>query len=75
MSMIGNLRAVDDGTIDSLLADPEAIQDFVHPDDEEPSVEHLDIDKAWHTIHHVLTGATWDGDFPLGFLVSCGTPI
>jgi hypothetical protein len=75
MSMIGNLRTVDDSVIDSVLAAPDTVHEVVHPDEEMAGAEHLDIDKAWHTIHYILAGNTWGGDFPWGFLISCGTPI
>jgi hypothetical protein len=35
----------------------------------------LDIDKAWHGIHFLLTGSAWEGEFPLAFLVSAGKEI
>lgn len=75
MSMIGNLRAVSDGTLQELLASPPKIQDFLYSEEAEESEDHTDLDKAWHTIHFVLTGSSWEGDFPLGFLVSAGAPV
>jgi len=35
----------------------------------------IDIDKAWHILHFLFTGSDWEGDFPQGFLVSCGEPV
>ena len=35
----------------------------------------LDIEKDWHVLHFLFTGSDWEGDFPQGFLVSCGEPI
>jgi hypothetical protein len=75
MSMIGHLRSVDDRVIDAVLATPSTVHGVVHPDDEPDGSEHLDIDKAWHTIHYVLAGDTWGGDFPYGFLVLCGSSV
>lgn len=75
MSMIGNLRAVDDGVIQALLVSPAGIHDLLYPESGEESADHVDLDKAWHAIHFVLTGSAWEGDFPLGFLVSAGTPV
>lgn len=75
MSMIGNLRALSDTTLQNLLISPENIQDFLYAEDTEAGADHIDLDKSWHTIHFVLTGRTWDGDFPLGFLVSAGTLV
>ena len=74
--MIGNLRAVSDDVLHKLLASPLTIQDFLYPEEEEEgTADHTDLDKACHTIHFVLTGSAWEGDFPLGFLVSAGTPV
>jgi len=75
MSMIGNIKSIDPLLVDELLDDPEKIHNVVHPDEPEEGTDSLDIDKSWHAIHFILTGKTWEGDFPGGFLVSCGLPI
>ncbi len=33
------------------------------------------IDKTWHALHFLFTGSDWKGDFPHGFLLSCGKPV
>jgi hypothetical protein len=71
MSMTGRLRRVADRTLQSLVDEPERIADFL---DEEGFAD-LDIDKAWHAIHFLLTGTAWEGDPPLDFLVRGGIPI
>jgi hypothetical protein len=35
----------------------------------------VDIDKAWHGIHFVLTGEVFDGSEPLVNVVMGGVPI
>ena len=35
----------------------------------------VDLDKAWHGIHYLLTGTAWEGDKPLNFLVAGGRPV
>ncbi|MFM2242951.1 MAG: hypothetical protein RLZ97_1806 [Verrucomicrobiota bacterium] len=35
----------------------------------------IDLDKAWHALHFLFTGSAWEGDFPQGFLVTCGEPV
>ena len=35
----------------------------------------IDLDKAWHALHFLFTGAAWEGEFPQGFLVTCGEPV
>jgi hypothetical protein len=37
--------------------------------------EDWDLDKAWHGIHFLLTGQTWDGEPPLNFIVAGGKEI
>lgn len=37
--------------------------------------DELDVDKAWHGIHYLLTGTAWEGSFPLNFIVSGGKEI
>lgn len=39
------------------------------------SEDALGIEKDWHVLHFLFTGSDWEGDFPQGFLVSCGKPI
>jgi hypothetical protein len=47
------------------------------PDTWEPSGEgdELDIDKAWHGIHYLLTGTAWTGEAPVNFIVQGGREI
>jgi hypothetical protein len=37
--------------------------------------EMIDIDKAWHGIHYLLTGTAWEGEPPLNFLASGGREV
>ncbi|MHC5021256.1 MAG: YfbM family protein [Planctomycetota bacterium] len=34
-----------------------------------------DLDKAWHGIHWLFTGTTWDGEPPLDLIVRGGTDV
>lgn len=38
-------------------------------------VDTIDLDKAWHGIHFLLTGTAWEGEPPLNFLMHGGTVI
>jgi hypothetical protein len=40
-----------------------------------PEEDTMDLDKTWHALHFLFTGSDWEGNFPNGFLVSCGEPI
>lgn len=37
--------------------------------------DNIDIDKAWHGIHFLLTGTAWAGDPPLNFVLAGGREI
>ena len=70
MSMICYLREADESQIDQLLADPESIHDLL----EEESGE-VELGKAWHGIHFLLTGSEWEGEEPLCYLVRGGEEV
>jgi hypothetical protein len=79
MSMIGNFRRASDDRIESLLRDPASILDYLGGNDEGEGDEahaDLDVDKAWHGIHYLLTGTAWEeGERPLGFIVRGGREV
>jgi hypothetical protein len=78
VSIIANLRSASDPQLDALLAEPERLEDFL--DDEEdfgrpaPVLE-LDLDRAWHGIHFLLTGTAVEGQAPLDFLERGGQEV
>jgi len=76
MSMIGNFVAITNEQLQTLVADPDAVGAFLYPENgDDPPGEQLDIDKAWHGIHFLLTGDAWDGAAPWSLVVLGGTPI
>ncbi|MBV9599873.1 MAG: DUF1877 family protein, partial [Chloroflexi bacterium] len=74
MAMTANLRPATDGDIERLLANPSEITRFLYGSAAE-SCERVDLHKAWHAIHFVLTGSRLGGEAPLNFLVAEGTPV
>lgn len=74
MAMIANLRPATDGDIERLLANPPDITRFLYGSDAN-GCERVELHKAWHAIHYVLTGSRLHGDAPLNFLLSEGTPV
>lgn len=70
MSMICCLREVTDSDIRALLKDPEQILELLDEEQDE-----VDLDKAWHGIHFLLTGSAWEGAEPLCYLVTGGHQI
>ena len=73
MSMNGILRQIDEAQQLQLLKNPDEVLDFV--DDEVPASQELDLDKAWHGLHFMLTGEAWEGPEPLCYLLSGGEQI
>src|SRR5262245_48672937 len=78
MSMIGNFRRLPADDLGRLMAHPLQILDYL--DAEEPIDEFgpfatLDVDKAWHAIHFLLTGTPWSGPAPWNFVVAGGTEV
>lgn len=77
MSMIGNFLLVKDAEIDDLLRSPEGIHALLearaHGAGE--SEDYVDVEKAWHGLHFLLTGTAWEGEAPLNFIVSGGASI
>lgn len=83
--MIGTFRRLPWADAERLLAEPELLANYLFPDDLEQDEDQpangfgayaeLDIDKAWHGIHFLLTQSTWGGGEPLDFIVQGGTEI
>jgi hypothetical protein len=64
--------------ISSLLASPEQVIEFLHDSHREDAgraPDSLDLDKAWHGLHFLLTGTAWGGTPPLNFIVAGGDTI
>jgi hypothetical protein len=79
--MIGNFRRASDRRIEALLSAPQTIADYLFEDAEDAGGESedahadLDVDKAWHGIHYLLTGTAWEGKPPLDFIVKGGREV
>lgn len=77
MSMIMMFRRLSDADLSRLREEPELVADYVggeEPDGFGPFTD-LDVDKAWHAIHFLLTGTAWEGEPPLNFVVTGGTEL
>jgi hypothetical protein len=77
MSMIANYRHIAPEQLDYLLAHPDEIGDFLYEEtgDNPSRNREIDIDKAWHSIHFMLTGDPWGGAPPLANAVLGGTAL
>ncbi|MEU4395717.1 YfbM family protein [Kribbella sp. NPDC023855] len=70
MSMIWEGRSLTAAEADGLKADPELLEELVEEEGEAPLV--ADLDKAWHGLHWVLTGAAWRTEAPLAQAIMGG---
>ncbi|UOQ65540.1 YfbM family protein [Hymenobacter volaticus] len=70
MSMTMTVRKVSDEQLRELLDEPDLILDFV--DSPVSANQELDLDKAWHGLHFMLTGSNWDGPEPFAYLLDGG---
>jgi hypothetical protein len=77
MGMTVVARELDSEQLATLLADPSVANDLIldEGDDEGDGAGWLDLDKAWHGVHFLLTGAAWGTDNPLGGAVLGGREV
>lgn len=77
MSMICYLRRLSAKDLERLKVDSTLTEGFFGENDIEgfdPFAD-LDVDKAWHGIHYLLTGSASEGAPPLNFLVLGGEAL
>lgn len=77
MSMIGSFLLVEDETLGRLLEAPESIHALLEErvQQAEAPKDYVDVDKAWHALHFLLTSTAWEGEPPLDFIASGGACI
>jgi hypothetical protein len=78
MSMNGNFCALPDEELDALRADPSSVEQLLYASffgGSSNGHDQLEIDKAWHGIHFLLTGSAWESSLPLGFIVAGGEEV
>ena len=78
MSMNGNFKALSDEELDTLLAEPSRVEQLLYASffgGSSNGHDDLEIDKAWHGIHFLLTGTAWESSLPLGFIVAGGEEV
>lgn len=80
MGMTCELRQLSPAYAQRLLQNPDEVLQYY--DDasggelpEEAQGEDLDLDKAWHGLHYLLTGTAWGGQLPLSYLVHGGEQV
>lgn len=75
MSLLGHLYLLPDASIQALLADPSAVFATIDRAYNQPEAGFVDLDKAWHCLHYLLTGSAEGGEPPLNFILNGGTPV
>lgn len=78
MSMIGHFYLLDAVTWRRLVAQPsqevvERLVDGAYAQADDPRF--VDVEKAWHGLHFLLTGTAWEGEPPLDFIVRGGIEL
>lgn len=80
MGMYCELRQLDPDYARKLLADPDQVLHYAERVEsgrlaKEAQGEALDLDKAWHGLHYLLTGTAWEGTEPAGYLLMGGQQV
>lgn len=78
MSMNGNFRALPDEELQALIGEPSRVEQLLYASffgGSNGNGDELEIDKAWHGLHFLLTGTAWEGSVPLNFIVSGGEEV
>jgi len=78
MGMVGSFRRISARDLARLYADPDAATEFLGGEGDDTGFDpfaDLDVDKAWHGIHYLLTGSAEEGEPPLDFIVRGGREI
>lgn len=76
MTMVG--RILGSADLARIGSEPEAANELVWREDErsdQPSTDWVDLDKAWHGVHFLLTGSAYDVTGTLGAAVMGGRPV
>ena len=73
MGMVACFTSLPPETLKDLQDDPDQIDEYLNPDDgdSEPP-NYIDLDKAWHGIHYLLTGEAEGGPEPAALAVFGG---
>lgn len=75
MSLIGHVYLLPDARIQELIAEPARVYEVIDSSYNEPGQGFVDLDKAWHCLHYLLTGSAQAGNGPLSFILQGGTPV
>lgn len=75
MGIAAFFTSIPQQTLQSLLDAPEKVVELLYPDDDEDPPNSMDVDKAWHGLHYLLTGEAEGGEEPLSLAILDGAEI
>jgi len=75
MGMRAGLAAITASKLDTLQDNPDGLSEIVFAAATSRGAGTIDLDKNWHALHYLLTGAAWGGDPPLGLAILGGKDI
>lgn len=75
MSLIGHAYLLPEAKVAALLQNPGDIFGVIDGAYNAPEQGFVDLDKAWHCLHYLLSGSAQAGEGPLAFLLAGGTPV
>ena len=78
MGLIACFRSLSEADVNMVRSGSELLENYLvakEPLDGFGPFRDIDIDKAWHGIHFLLTGTTWEGSFPENFICCGGTAL
>jgi Domain of unknown function (DUF1877) len=75
MSLIGHAYLLPDAKVEALLQNPTDVFGVIDGAYNSPEQGFVDLDKAWHCLHYLLSGSSQAGQGPLAFLLGGGTPV
>jgi len=73
--MIANFLTITENQAEFLKTHSEQIEGFLYSDHVQDGADLINIDKAWHGLHYLLTGSVWEGDEPLCSVVLGGDEV
>lgn len=75
MSLIGHAYLLPRAEVVDLLQRPDDVHAVIDGAYNQPARGFVDLDKAWHCLHYLLSGSAQGGQGPLAFLLSGGAPV
>lgn len=75
MGMVGCFMAVTASDFKRMQGDPEFVEEILNSEESMEGDAMMDVDKAWHGIHFLLTGEAWGGEAPWSLAIMGGKEI